>query len=519
MAGKARETGLFAVLGGVGGTGVASMGAVRVTGEDASAFLHAQLTNEVSGLEPGEGNLTARVERTGHLVQILSLRRLPTDVNGSAAFLLTMEGQAVAPLREELEKFLFADEVALADVTSDFTWLIVQGPSARSVLEDALGSAPEMAGNALMELVGDDVPPGALLISQTSTGDIGFIAAVPGAGDANGALLNELEAAARAHGLVCPTGEDLSAVLDILRIEAGSVRVGPDTPLRDRLLPETRMEQQLVSYSKGCYLGQEVIARVRAHGSLPFELRGLLLEGGGSDFASLTESLENLPGTGEDLVLLGGGKIGQIVSRAPSPVMNAAVAMAYLDRAHRTPGMELVIEGRCGSQKAKVVLLPFYRSGGQSNEASGVYQHAVRVFADGQHERALALLERVITIDPTFVDAYEAIGVILGRAERFEEAIGIFERLEELAPEEPMVNTNLSLYYMKLGDKTTAEDHAARAHRKSLAIGRAGEGAEEELTRRFSRSIRTIRSPSSDSETRSPLSEIGGRRKSCTLAP
>jgi tetratricopeptide (TPR) repeat protein len=163
--------------------------------------------------------------------------------------------------------------------------------------------------------------------------------------------------------------------------------------------------------------------------------------------------------------------------------------------------MELVIEGRRGSQKAKVVLLPFYRSDGQSNEASSIYQHAVRIFADGQHERALALLERVLTIDPTFVDAYEAVGVILGRAERptfvdayeavgvilgraerFEEAIGIFERLEDLAPEEPMVNTNLSLYYMKLGDKTAAEDHAARAHRKSLAIGRAGEGVEEELT-------------------------------------
>lgn len=483
MARKARERGLFALLGGLDGTGVASIGAIRVTGEDASAFLHAQLTNEVRGLEPGQGNLTARVRRTGHLVQILSLRRLPADVDGSPAFLLTMEGQAVRPLREELEKFLFADEVALADVTSDFTWVIVQGPSARSVLEDALGSAPELAGNAVTELAGDDVPPGALLISQTSSGDAGFIAAVPGAGDANGALLNGLEAAARVRGLVRPTGEDLSAVLDILRVEAGFVRVGPDTPLRDRLLPETRMEQQLVSYSKGCYLGQEVIARVRAHGSLPFELRGLLLEGGGSDFASLNESLENLPGIGEDLVLLGGGKIGQIVSRAPSPVMNAAVAMAYLDRAHRRPGMDLVIEGRRGSQKAKVVLLPFYRSEGHSNEASSIYQHAVRVFADGQRERALALLERVLSIDPTFVDAYEAIGVILGRAERFEEAIDIFERLEELAPEEPMVDTNLSLYYMKLGDKAAAEEHAARAHRKSLAVGRAGERAEEEFAR------------------------------------
>ena len=67
-------------------------------------------------------------------------------------------------------------------------------------------------------------------------------------------------------------------MLELLRIEAGIVRVGPDTRGRKRILPETGLEQHTVSYTKGCYLGQEVIARVRTYGALPFGLRGLVLE-------------------------------------------------------------------------------------------------------------------------------------------------------------------------------------------------------------------------------------------------
>ena len=65
-------------------------------------------------------------------------------------------------------------------------------------------------------------------------------------------------------------------------------------------------------------------------------------------------------------------------------------------------------------------------------------------------------------LDPSFSDAYEALGVILGRSERYHEAIDIFKRLEEVAPKEPMVHTNLSLFYMKIGDKEAAEVELAK---------------------------------------------------------
>jgi tetratricopeptide (TPR) repeat protein len=110
-----------------------------------------------------------------------------------------------------------------------------------------------------------------------------------------------------------------------------------------------------------------------------------------------------------------------------------------------------------------------------------MYEHAIRTFAGGKEKEALGLLEKTLTMDPTLTDAYEAVGVILGRAGRFEEAISTFERLEEIAPDEPMVNTNLSLYYMKLGNKVRAEENAAKARRKSLvrASARGDTGQEE----------------------------------------
>jgi tetratricopeptide (TPR) repeat protein len=140
-----------------------------------------------------------------------------------------------------------------------------------------------------------------------------------------------------------------------------------------------------------------------------------------------------------------------------------------LDKEHRTPGTELDIEVGDGAMTARVALLPFYSAPDRDERVAYLYDRAIRVFAQGAEEEALAILEDALQLDPGFSDAYEAIGVILGRSERFHEAIDIFKRLEELVPEAAMVNTNLSLYYMKIGDKTAAESEAAKAMQKSLA--------------------------------------------------
>jgi tetratricopeptide (TPR) repeat protein len=172
---------------------------------------------------------------------------------------------------------------------------------------------------------------------------------------------------------------------------------------------------------------------------------------------------------GEPLILEDGSKVGQIASRTHSPMMDAVVAFAYLDKAHRTPGTELRIRLGEESVIAKVELLPFYSAPDLADRVAWLYDRAVRHFAGSREDVALTMLEEALRLDPSFSDGYEAVGVMLGRSERFHEAIDIFKRLEEIAPDEPMVNTNLSLYFMKIGDKESAEAEAARAMQKEMA--------------------------------------------------
>ncbi len=469
VARAARRTGLFAPIG---------LGVLAVTGADAARFLHAQLTNDVEGLEPGRGNATARVTRTGHLVQIATLHRLPDDVDGAASFWLVAEPDALDALRAALEEYLFADVVAFDDRTSDYALFALQGPLATDALADAVGGTwDDVPLHTIASLDDCDAPAGSFAIAKSLTGDVGFVVAVPRADAPLAAFEKRLGGAAGALGFVQPRAEPLDAVLDILRIEAGIVRIGVDTPGRERLLPETGLEQQLVSYTKGCYIGQEVIARVRTYGSLPYALRGLRVTRGDPDA---------LPPVGADVRLAGDSNakaIGQFVSRTFSPVVDAPIAFAYLDRAHRTPGERLRLESAGDPIEAEVVLLPFHRTADRDAQVAAHYDRAIRVFADGDEDAALGELAAALELDPAFADAYEAIGVILGRSGRFEEAITIFKRLEEVAPAEPIVHTNLSLYYMKLGDKATAEAHAAQAAEKTAARDGGGDRPAEDVAR------------------------------------
>lgn len=441
----ARSARIQGFAGLVGGSGLADLVAVRVVGLDAASFLHSQVTNEVEGLAPGQGNLNARVERTGHLVALFSLHRL-ADEGPAQRFVILLPREDRDRLIEHLDAFLFADDARFQDI--DAPVALVQGPSAGQVKAELVTGAPgELVEGAVVESAGS------LIIVRSLTGDPGLVVV----GQAAQAAVQ----AAVAQGMAELEPSKAAEAVEILRIEAGLVRPAVDLPKR-RLLPETGLEQHAVSYTKGCYLGQEVIARVRTYGSVPFALRALVLQG---------ESMSGLPEIGADVLNDDGKKLGQAVSRCFSPVVGAPVLLAYLGRDHRTPDSQVVLRTPGGLRKARVALLPLYRAADHASRLASLYDKAIRTFAAGDSDSALAILEQALRLDPGFADAYEAIGVILGRSGRYHEAIDFFQRLGEVAPEEPLVHTNLSLYYMRLGDKATAEEHSALAARKSMAKG------------------------------------------------
>jgi folate-binding protein YgfZ len=464
LARAVRGVGFFARLGD-GGGGLACPGVLRVSGRDALSFIHSQVTNEVEGLAPGEGNYSARVTLQGQLVELFGVHRL--DAEESVELWLVLERDRIASLMADFESVLFADEVDLADASDAYRWSTLQGPGSADLLDriwpEAKGPWSDSASFSLRTPGHLGAPRGTRVISRSLGGDPGFLLALPSGDESSVACEEQFEAEARASNFCVIEEPVLSRVLEVLRIEAGIVRIGPDTRGRKRVLPETGLEQYAVSYTKGCYLGQEVIARIRTYGALRFGLRGLIFD---SQDAGI---LERLPEEGEPLILEDGTKVGQIGSRTLSPIMDAPVAYAYLDKSHRTPGTELRVKLGEESVGAKVGLLPFYSAPGLAERVAWLYDRAVRNFAESREDEALDMLEEALRLDPSFSDGYEAVGVMLGRSERFHEAIDIFKRLEEIAPHEPMVNTNLSLYFMKIGDKESAEAEAARAMQKEMA--------------------------------------------------
>jgi aminomethyltransferase len=114
------------------------------------------------------------------------------------------------------------------------------------------------------------------------------------------------------------------------------------------LAPEAGLEKEAISYTKGCYIGQEVIARLRTYGQVAKALRGLLLE----------KNLKALPQTG-DKIWQGDKEIGYVTSVVYSPTLKSNVALGYVRRECNQPGTRLALRTAAGESAVEVVSLPF----------------------------------------------------------------------------------------------------------------------------------------------------------------
>lgn len=440
----ARDTGLLAAW-----DGVPRLGAILVAGPEAASFLQSQLTSDVLGLAPGQGHWSARLKRTGALVAHFGLHRLPDRGQPFPSYLIVLPSAEIPFLLADLQSHLVSEDAVLEEAGSGFQGFVGQGPAAESLLaalaEDGTGEG--------------------IVLRQSFTGDPGWLIVAPRGGSWNSTPL--VEAARRAGFALLDEQEGGDLAWDWLRLEAGRPLAGRDFEPGRTLLPQTGLEQHTVSATKGCYLGQEVIARVRAYGSVPRALRGLVIH------EPRTLPLSSLPPAGHSLQTIDGETIGIWASSGHSMVWDRPAAFAYLDRDHRTPGLQLALEAGDWELEAEVVLLPFFAAASGAERAATLYDRAVRRFSARQDSEAIGLLQEAIGLDPHLIEAYEALGVVLGRTGHFHEAIDVFKRLEEVAPDEPMVHTNLSLFYMKIGDKEEAERQKAIGTMKRFG-GRPG---------------------------------------------
>jgi folate-binding protein YgfZ len=307
-------------------------------GADRVKFLHGQVTNDVNRLKPGQGCYAALVSAKGKMQSDLNIYSLPDEL------LLDFEPGYAAAVAERLEKYIIADDVQVVDVAPQFGLISVQGPKAEVLLQGWEPGA-ELPRNPMNFVARKDERLGEVYVmNRPRTGSSGYDLIVPNA------VLAEvadklLEAANQAGGRFCGWG-----ALELARIEAGIPRFGADMD-ESNLAPETGIEDRAISYSKGCYIGQEVIARIRTYGQVAKTLRGL----------RLAENLNPGPARGDKL-LKEGKEAGYVTSAVASPVLKASIALGYVRREHNQMGTELTLRTAGGETSATIVSLPFRSS-------------------------------------------------------------------------------------------------------------------------------------------------------------
>jgi tRNA-modifying protein YgfZ len=281
---------------------LSARGKIRVVGEDRARLLHAMTTQEVQSLTPGQGCYAFFLNPQG---------RILGDVNlfcREDFFLLDTEPETRHKLFEHIDRYIIADVVTLEDATEQISTLAIEGPQAGKVL-DRLG-APVPAGDYTTQAWGDR-----MVARVNSTGAGGFFIFLPAAEKA------ELVTALGAAGVVEATPEEARTV----RIEHGRPRYGEE--ITERYLVQETAQLNAVSFSKGCYLGQEIVERVRSRAQIHRVLRRLEIEGTPPEVGTKLKS--------------GEAAAGEIASAVFSPALGKVAAIAYMRTSFAEPGTEI----------------------------------------------------------------------------------------------------------------------------------------------------------------------------------
>jgi folate-binding protein YgfZ len=304
-----------------------ALGKAEVEGRDRASFLHGMLTNDVKGLTPGQGCAAAFLDAHGKVMALLRVYALADRL------LLELPAGLTQKTLLLLDKYLISEKAAFEPADDAYAILSVQGPKAGALLAGLSGGSLDLAPLAHVEVTLAGHP--ARVIRRSEFGALlGFhVWTAPAAADAiRAALLG-------AGGT--PLEDD---VAEILRVEAGEPAFPQDAD-ESVLFPELGRED-LVSYTKGCYIGQEVVARVKYRGHVNRALTGLRLEG------------ERVPTPGA-AVASTEKEIGRVTSAVRSPALGAPIALAYVRREHREPGQTVSVMIDGDPVPARVTPLPF----------------------------------------------------------------------------------------------------------------------------------------------------------------
>ena len=302
---------------------LSSRAKVSLTGGDRGRWLNGMITNNIRDLAPGHGVYAFLLNPQGRILGDLYA------YNRGESFLLDTDQSQVEKILAVFDKYIIMDDVEVANVSGQLTAIGVAGPNARESLQAAGFEVPALEPLEFADLTWRQIGITVVRGDNQSVESFELWLAPDHLQQVRNSLV---KAGAK------PVG---TAALELLRIAAGVPRYGVD--IRERDLPQETEQERALNFTKGCYVGQEIVERIRSRGQVHRKFTGFEVQG------PLPASGSKIQAQGKD--------VGEITSAASLPLASGdrRVALGYIRREVAAPGKQV----EAGGSEARVANLPF----------------------------------------------------------------------------------------------------------------------------------------------------------------
>jgi folate-binding protein YgfZ len=284
----------------------------RIGGADRVRWLNGMVTNNIRDLTPGHGNYNFVLSAQGRIQGDLYVYNLGDFMIAGT------EREQVAQLMQTLGRYIIMDKVELVDLSTESAAIGVQGPKSRVILQRA-GFTSEVGPLQITSFDWQGEP-----VMLTRMANDKFLTYEIWCSPAQAGRIWDSLLAAGAK----PVGMDAQ---ERVRVAAGIPRYGQD--IHDRDLPQETGQQQALNFNKGCYVGQEIVERIRSRGQVHRIFTGLVIEG-------------EPPNPGAKIAIEG-KETGEVTSalRVPSGSGQRTLALGFVRREASKPGTIVTVDG------------------------------------------------------------------------------------------------------------------------------------------------------------------------------
>ncbi|MFO0982963.1 MAG: aminomethyltransferase family protein [Planctomycetota bacterium] len=306
-------------------------GRFQLAGKDAIDWMNSLVTNDVKALRPGTGVSAVLTTPKGRVIDVLTL------LLSNELFLVDTHASRRGVVVSWMQRYLIREDVRISDVTEDTCELWLRGPRVARVIEALGGPDPESLpalGHCRVAVADAAV----YFIKHVDALGLGFD------------FILRAEDAPRVYSQILAAGApyDLARAglesYETLRLEAGMPEVGSE--LSEDVNPLEAGLFGAVSFKKGCYVGQEVVARLNTYQKVMRQVTGFVLPEGAAASAN-------------DAVLIDGKEIGRISSCGHSFKLGVPIALGYVKSTYAEAGRRVTIQAARGPVDARMATLPF----------------------------------------------------------------------------------------------------------------------------------------------------------------